>query len=100
MGVVAFIFAPLVVALGVRFSKAGTRRGCGRVDRRRLGNPNSALFPHAGAAQPVSPPACFIIAHRDFCGSVFVDRLGPHLGAGGGRNLGRADSRRSLPLAF
>ena len=75
---------------GVCVSKAGTRGGRGRIDRHRFGHPDSALLPHAGAAQPVSPPACFIIAHRDFCGSVFVDRLGRHLGAGRDRYLARA----------
>ena len=74
----------------VRISYAGGRSGCGHIDRHRIGNIDSALFSYTGAAQPVSYRH-FSIANRDLCGSSFVDRLGPQLGVGGGRILGRVD---------
>ena len=48
-------------------------------------------------AQPVPPPAD-LVAHRDLCGSVLVDRLGRDLGAGGSGQLDGARSRADRAL--
>ncbi len=90
MGAVALIFAPLIAALAFASVRPALVAGLGILVATASAIVDSTLLPHASAAQPVSPPATFIVAHRDFCRSVFVHRLGHGLGAGRGRHLARA----------
>ena len=62
--------------------------------RGRGGDRDSALFPRAGAAQPVSPQAD-VIPSRHFRRGVFLDCLGGNNGTGGFGILGRARHRRN-----
>ena len=91
MGAITFIFAPLVAVLAFSSVTAGLVAGVGVLIAAASATLIQLCFRQASAAQPVSPPACFIIADCDFCRSGCVDRLGRDLGAGRGRSLARAD---------
>ena len=90
---IAVIFAPLIAALGFCLAAAGGGHRARRHHRHGIGHRDPALVPRAGQAQPVPPPPD-LVAVGDLCGSLLLDRLGRHRGAG---NVGpdrRADQRR------
>ena len=74
MGVIAMVFAPLVVALAVASPRprlvaaAGSSRAGG-------GHRDPVLVPQPGQAQPFPPPPG-LLALRHLRGGVFLDRLG------------------------
>ena len=93
IGMIAFVFAPIVAVLTLDAVFAGVVCAM-EFSRGRGGDRDSALFPRAGAAQPVSPQAD-VIPSRHFRRGVFLDCLGGNNGAGGFGILGRARHRRN-----
>ena len=94
IGMIAFVFAPIVAVLTLDAVFAGVVCAIGILSAAAAATAISALFPRAGAAQPVSPQAD-VIPSRDFRRSVFLDCLGGNNGAGGFGILGRARHRRN-----
>ena len=75
IAVIAVVFAPLVAVLAVASPWHALITGSGIVIAAAVGDRDPVLVPHAGQAQPVPPPAG-LVAGRDFCRGVFLDRLG------------------------
>ena len=90
---IGVIFAPLVAALALLAPMASRRHRRRRRDRRVVRDRDPALVPRAGQAQPVPPPPD-LVAARDLCRSLLLDRLGRDIGAG----AGDADRRRRQRL--
>ena len=93
MGMIALVFAPIVAVLAFDSLFAAVVAALGILIGRRRRDAHSNMLPHAGQAQPVPPPAD-LLAHRDVCGSVLIDRLGGDRGAGGSRAAGRRSAPR------
>ena len=100
---IGVIFAPLIAALALPRRRRPSITALGVIIATHLGGRDPALVPRAGQAQPVPPPPD-LVAPRDLCGSLLLDRLGRDRGAGrddpdrGGdqRRDDRDDPRRDL----
>ena len=105
IGVIAMVFAPLVVAIAFASPLHALVTAAGRSRRRRVVDRDPALVPFAGQAQPLPPPADFVAA-RDLRRGVLVDQLGRYRraadgqpGAGGTARPDGARGARRRPLA-
>ena len=77
LAIIAVIFMPLVAVIAVASPWHAAITGRRHRHRRGVGDRDPALVPHPGQAQPVPPPPD-LLARRDVCRGVFLDRLGRH----------------------
>ena len=75
LGVIAFVFAPLVAVLAIALALARAGRQRRHRHRHHGGDRDPALVPQPGQAQPVPPPPG-LLARGDLHRSLLVDRLG------------------------
>jgi ABC-2 type transport system permease protein len=94
--VIAVVFAPLVVMLAL-LAPLQAAVADRRHPRRGVVNRNPVLVPRPGQTQPVPPPPD-LVAPRDLCGSLFIDRMGRNRSTRAGASRGgfgqRADDDR------
>ncbi len=88
LGVIALVFAPLVVVLAFASPWHALVTAAGIVVAAARGDRDPALVPHPGQAQPVPPPAG-VVARRDFRRGVLLDRLGRDRRRRRGQSLAR-----------